>query len=61
MEHLTRLGLPEGMLAEVSRFYQTCDAARFAPAPPAETVDLPSKAADLILAVEVQTGSGVKE
>lgn len=55
VEQLIRLGLPETMTAAVGRFYQSCDAARFAPVPPAETPDLTSKAAELILELETET------
>ncbi len=55
LEHLARLGISETVSAEVSRFYQTCDRARFAPAPPGEAAELPSRAAELILAVEAET------
>jgi hypothetical protein len=53
--HLHRIGLSERMTAEVSRFYQRCDAVRFAPAPLVEGSDLPGQAAELILAVEEET------
>jgi hypothetical protein len=59
--HLARLGLSEETLTAVSRLYRTCDAARFAPAPPTETADLPGRAADLILAVEAETAEGGKK
>ncbi len=59
--HLTHRGLSEPMTAAISRFYQTCNAARFAPAPPAETPDLASKAAEVILAVEAEAGGRPKE
>jgi hypothetical protein len=53
--HLRRHGCADGLAEQVSRFFESCDAARFLPAPPPDGLDLPEAAARLILAVEAAT------
>jgi hypothetical protein len=53
--HLRRHGCADGLVEQASRFFESCDAARFRPAPPPDGPDLPEAAARLILAVEAAT------
>jgi hypothetical protein len=54
-EWLAARGCRSELVAQAARFFEACDAARFAPQPSAVLLDLTASAKDLILAVEAES------
>jgi hypothetical protein len=55
---LARAGSPEALAGKAAEFFRACDAARFAPAKPAEATDLAAAATRLIQTLEAETWAG---
>jgi hypothetical protein len=52
--HLGRAGVSAGVSGRVAGLFRACDAARFAPSPPAEVAALTANACDLVQALEAE-------
>ena len=52
--HLGRAGISAGVRGRVQEFFRACDAARFAPSPPADTAGLATDAGALVHALEAE-------